>query len=419
MRSVLLRVPRPLWSILEYSGYPAITIVATPLLLRALGQSSFGVWSFFIATVSLGSFLAVGTGPALIRILAVRDPAEGSAADMLLAGLWLSACSGALLAFAAAAVVWLGASTLFSEIGTREVLGLTAGATAVVAWVEQIDNVFASTLKARQNFRAAAVTELAARSAQWAGTIGGAIHGGLAGAYLAFVILALVRAGAKFMLLRADAGIVGAKFPHRAFEALFRDARWGWVQGLGGAMFNTVDRLLVGSIFGAASLAHYALASQLGQQVHALSAAAFSSTYPLISERFAQKQSGATATEFRAALLLNIGFASALAVALLAGGDWFLQLWLGVSAARYVSPLLPILTLSFWVLAINVVPHYYLMAAGRFRELAFINIIAGVISLLAMLALGSVAGLLAFASARVLYGSLVSINFLSVRKCLR
>jgi O-antigen/teichoic acid export membrane protein len=79
--------------------------------------------------------------------------------------------------------------------------------------------------------------------------------------------------------------------------------------------------------------------------------------------------------------------------------------------ARY---LFPTIACSFALLGLNITAHYALLAAGKVRVVTYLNLLAGLVMLLLMAALIPTHGLQGAALARLSYGPITCLAYLSL-----
>ncbi|MDH4187665.1 MAG: oligosaccharide flippase family protein, partial [Nitrospira sp.] len=354
---MLTRLASPTWAVLEYGWYPLLVFIATPYLLHALGTEKYGHWMLLTATVSFGTILNVGTGAATIKqISAGRGRADGGNAERLVgSSLAIALLGGGLVAALIFVVFWFAGDTFFEKMGDRSLVRLTGVVAALLAWIEQIDNVFASALKGGEEFGRAARIEMTSKTLQiLAAVMAVTLWGSVVALYVALVFVAAARLFAKAWITRRFLAISSLRPSFVNLADILHYARWGWLQGVGGLLFGVADRLLVGSLLGAASLAHYSLASQLAQQIHALSASGFSVLFPKVSRKLTEDAHFSLWRLTKLTMVGNVLGSVALALGLLIFGRTILSLWLGEAEAEASAEALWYLTIAYWLLAINV-----------------------------------------------------------------
>jgi O-antigen/teichoic acid export membrane protein len=373
------------------------------------------------ATVGLGAVLNVGTGAATIKQISssLGRTAGRDVEHAVRSSLAIAVAGGGLLATLIFAAFWFTGDALFQKMGDQSLVRLTGAVAALLCWIEQIDNVFASALKGGEQFGPAARIEIGSKTVQIFGAVCAVlIWESLEALYVSLVLSTMVRLLAKSWASRRTLALTSFQPDFTNLTDILQYAKWGWLQGAGGLLFGIADRMLVGSFLGAPSLAHYSVATQLAQQIHALSAAGLSVIFPNVSRKLAQD---ADFSLKRIAVLTvagNVITSGILALGLLIFGRTILKLWLGEAEAEATAELLWYLTIAYWFLAINVAPHFILLAVGRMRFVAMSNLTAGLVSLATMFALAQSYGLTGIALARIVYGMIILVNCLPLIECI-
>ena len=414
---MLTKLVSPIWAMLEYAWYPLLVFMVTPYFLNTLGPQKYGHWMLLTATVGFGTILNGGTGAATIkRVSAGQGRADGGDVERVIrSSLAIALVGGGLLAALIFVVFWLAGDTFFQKMGDQSIVRLTGGAAALLAWIEQTDNVFASALKGAEQFGRAARIEMTSNTVQIvAAVLTVSAWGSVAALYAALVLVAVTRLIAKAWMARRllDLSSLWPTFANGA--DILHYAKWGWLQGIGGLFFGIADRLLVGSFLGAASLAHYSVASQLAQQIHALSAAGLSVLFPKVSRKLEGDANFSLWRITKLTMAGNFIASGALALVLLIFGRQILSRWLGEAGAEASTEVLWYLTIAYWLLAINVVPHFILLGVGRMRFVAVSNLAAGVVLLIVMFVLVQPYGLVGIGVARIVYGVIILVNCFSL-----
>jgi len=409
------------WAILEYLWNPLLGIVLTPVLLRTLGNELFGYWTLLFAAISLGAILNVGTGTAIVKRIAETDSSDSSARPRLIRSAMTITWVGAAVSSLALGLCFhLAGALIFPRMSNSNLLVYIGWCAALTCLLEQLDNVFASTLKGLERFPAAAALEVASRTVQFAAVTATALHfETLEPVCVAVVATTMLRLIAKMVVVARRFG-ASAVLPGRDIDRpMLTLASWGWAQGAGGVFFGIADRLIVGAMLGPSALALYAVAVQLTQQIHAVSAAGASVLLPRLSRRNSTEASDGSA---RTAWTVYLCMACAIvltAVLLATFGREVLQLWLRLSVSPETVQLFRQLTLAFAVLAMNVVPHFALLARGRVRRVAVSNIAAGAISCALMLWLTPLAGIDGVGYAKITFGLIMTAALLPVFAAMR
>ena len=369
------------------------------------------------ATLGFGTVLNTGTGAATIKQISASSghTAKENIGKVMGASLAIGLVGGGLLAALILLIFGVAGQTLFAKMGDPTLVLLTGCIAALLTWIEQIDNVFSSALKGAEKFGYAARIEMASKTVQiFASVVAVSLWNELDALYVALVFVAIVRLWAKAWIVRKLLGLSSMRPRFANLSSVLHYAKWGWLQGVGGLFFGVADRMLVGGLLGSASLAHYSIATQLAMQIHALSAAGFSVIFPKVS----RKLEGDANFSLREITMLttagNVLASTILALGLLVFGEQILIFWLGVNEAEACREVLWYLTIAYWLLALNVTPHFILLAVSRQRFVALSNTFAGIFSLALMYILIRQEGMVGVGLARIAYGIIILVNYLSL-----
>jgi len=403
---MLNKLLSPAWVMLEYGWYPLLFFIATPYLLHTLGPENYGHWMLLTATVSFGAVLNVGTGAATIKkISSDRGQASGGDVERVVrASLAIALVGGGLMAVLIFGVFWFAGDALFEKMGDRSLVRLTGTVAALLAWIEQIDNVFASALKGAERFGRAARVEMASKTVQiLAAVLTVATWGSVVALYVALALVAVARLIAKAWMVKGSLVVLSLRPSFSNSAYILHYAKWGWLQGVGGLFFGIADRMFVGSLLGASSLAHYSIATQLAQQIHAIPAAALSIIFPKVSRKLESEGNFSLWRITKLAMIGNIFASGALALTLLIFGRQIVSLWLGEAEAEASADVLWYLIIAYWILAANIVPYFILLGLGRMRFISISILLAGSVAVIIMyLAVQSI-GLTGAAIGRIAY----------------
>ena len=407
---------------MEYGWYPFLALVSTPYFVHTLGTEAYGHWMLLTATVAFSGILNAGTSAAVIKNVSADLGRQDTkrVEHTVRSALALSIISGIVTASVIAYIFGFMRETLFAKMGDQSVVLFTGALAAALGWMEQIENVFTSALKGAEQFGGAAAIEMAGKTVQIAAAMMGVLlWPSLTAVYVSLLFVGMLRLAAKGWAATAWLGLGTLRPSFTHVDDMFAFAGWGWLQGAGGVLFGVADRMLIGSLLGAASLTHYSVTTQLAQQIHGLCAAAFSVVAPKVSRRMTLEDDAPLRHMAKIAMSANYVASSALALVLWFFGTSIVSVWLGEGEAEASAQVLQYLTVAYWLLAINVAPHFVLLGIGKVRVLSITNLAAGVASLVAMVALAPSFGLIGVAEARILYGAVILLNLVPLAEYFR
>lgn len=407
------------WSALEAVINPILSIAVSPALLALLDSRGFGLWAFALAVSGFGGLASLGVGVAATKFVAESHAsgAPKAAIATTRAALTVALGGGAVLVALGLLFGQLLASTAFARMGASgEVSAALLLGIAILA-LQEVDSVFTGALRGMQCFARSAQVEIGARvfwlvvviSAAW--WTRDAVDTLIASC--AVIALKVLAKG-----LAAQHALAGpCLVPSLSRADLLRIVQFGkWVslQSIGGLLFSVVDRLAVGAIFGAADLARYSICMQLAQLVHSVQAVVWQPLVPWMSSRVASDRPAEPALLIRIALVGGLG-CMVVPLAIIAGAQIFLSLWINVDFANRNLEIARILLMSYGLLAFNIPGHYLLLGKGQVRFLAATNLLAGFVSLTASL-LMSPWGLVEFVIGKLLFAPLILFNFAALRR---
>jgi O-antigen/teichoic acid export membrane protein len=361
------------------------------------------------ATVGLGGVLSSGTGAATIKAVStgIGQNAVGSAERTINASVAIAFVGGGILAAVVLSIFWFGASTVLGRMGDPWLVRLTGIAAALIVWLEQVDNVFSSAMKGAEYFGAAARVEISSKTIQIIGAaLVLAVSPTLWSLYATLVVVAVLRLLVKYLVARKLLGVTRVRPSFVNARDILHFAKWGWLQGVGTAMFGVADRILVGSLLGANSLTYYSIASQLAMQVHAISAAGLSVIFPKVSRMLQDSRRFSIWRVAKLTMAGNLLLSTSLATILILLGPKILNVWIGAESAGPTAKILPWLVVAYWILSLNSVLYYMLLGMGRIRVIGLTALGAGTIAVVGMYVAVSALGLAGAPLGRGIYAVL-------------
>ena len=410
------------YSVAEYIAQPLSMLAAAPFLVHKLGLQQYGIWMLVSAILGSMGILSTGFGDATVKyVSAYRGQNNPAGIERTIrAPLTINTCLGGLFGL----LVWVAAPFSVDHIFKIEPVLHVASIqairiSAVILMVRSVESVFVSTLRAFERYGPPVKLNVFLRTI----VVISAVVLAAFGRGVVAIMLATLFWSALIVVLQAAAArrVVG---PVNPFPSLQRDALaevfsfgcFSWLQALAGVVFTYADRFLVAAMLGTAPVAIYVLCVQVAQPIHGLAAAAFNFIFPHISSRHEAGDVHGPRRVYRLALLASAGLSLALATSLVLFGKPLLTLWMGTQFAQQAYGVLAILAVAHMVLAINIVPHYTLLALGNVRFVSIVNVVGGIVSLGAVALFIPPFGLSGVAIGRLVYGAVTALNLLMIRR---
>lgn len=398
------------YSAAEYIVQPALLVVAAPFLVARLGLDQFGIWMLVSAIAGTVGVLSLGLGDATVKYVSAyraRQDVPG-VARIFRAVLALSAAFGIV----AALPVMLGARALVQYVFRIGSLDPTLATRAiqlggVMLLLRSVDSVFVSLLRGHEDYVSAVRITVFVRVLTIAAAV---VLAGFGFTVISILVASVgaILAGIVLLVVAAHRVLPGAplwpSFDRKTWDEISHFGIFTWIQGVAAAVFNHADRLLIGALLGTAAVGVYSICVQATQPIHSLLAAGFNVLFPHLSSRRETGDARGSRRIYRLAVIANVFLSITLCLPFLLFGKWILTIWMGADFAAQAHTLLVLLAIAFALLSLNVTAHYTLLAFGRARFVAGINVFGGILSLGAAAALLPSLGLLGAAIGRGLYG---------------
>jgi O-antigen/teichoic acid export membrane protein len=418
--SFRLSAGNSVFSIAEYLAQPAAMVLAAPFLVHHLGLQQYGIWMLASAILGSVGILSTGFGDATVKYVSTYRALNDFAGveRTIRATLTINT----ILAVVFGGVIWMVAPLVVRNVfkidpALQSVSIRAIKISAVILVLRSSESVFVSTLRAFERYAAPAKLNIFLRSV----VVLSAVVLAAIGRGVVEIMVATLFWSVLVVILQAFAArMVAGQFyalPTLQFSALrevFSFGCFSWLQALAAVTFSYADRFLVAVLLGTAPVAVYVICVQAAQPIHGLTAAGFNFLFPHLSSRHEAGEVLGPRRVFKLALLTNVAVAGLLSLPFLLLARPLLRIWMGNQFAEQGHLVLPVLAISYAALAINVVPHNSLLALGRVRAVAALNIAGGLLLLVVMAILIPRFGLAGAATGRAIYTILLAIGYLMV-----
>lgn len=386
------QLPNAIYGLLDYAAYPIGMLAVAPTILRNLGVAQYGIWTVITSVVSLGSIVASGFGDALIQRVAHRRGSGSRAGVVRL----VRAAMGIhlVLGLAMAALICGFAPVLADRLaaGDASLRGISLWSIEIAGFltaIRAIETVCISTQRAFERYGAAVRISIAGRLASLAAATALATLGrdvanivaataGMAGIALVFQLVRLQQ------LL--ETGNVAPSFDPETTKDLLGFGVYTWLLAAAGVVFSQADRLIGGASMGAAAVVAYALCAQISQPVYGLTAAGLHFVFPYLARSHAGDDQVAPGRILVIALAANILLVIVGAGLLFALSNRIFHVLATDAIARACAPLVGPVLASSALLALSVTGSYGMVALGRVKTVAIINV-AGAVAIALVIAL--------------------------------
>jgi len=397
------------FGVLEYAAYPIGMLMVAPVVLRNLGVAQFGIWTVATAAVNMGSVIASGFGDANIQHVATERSVgdEGALKRAVRSTMGIHLLLGLMIGATACAVapkISIYVSSASPEL-ERDCL-LCLWVAGFLMFVRAIESVCISTQRAFERYGHAVRISILARvlSVVFAAVLS-VKHSAVS---IMAVTAALTTLGVCAQLVEVKhllhAESLAPSFDAKATRSLVRFGIFSWLLAVCGVAFNQADRLIGGMSLGAAAVVAYTLCAQLAQPIYGVPASGLHFIFPYLAGRRISAPVAALRRAVLLAFAANLALVTTSACLLLFWGEGILHTWVGRSIAAEARPILPVVVLGSSALGLSVTGSYAMLALGRVKAVAWMNVAGGAAMLLLIAWRLPRNGLNAIATGRLLYG---------------
>jgi O-antigen/teichoic acid export membrane protein len=344
----------------------AVMLVTVPLYLKLLGDVRYGVLSLVWLVLGYFSFLEMGLGKATANQIAkAHDALDAERAEIFWTAIAVNACMGLV----ASGVLWLVGDYAINHFVKmpddfrEEFMDALPWMVATLP-LALVSSVLNGALEGRSQFFVLNILQITANVAFQLVPL---LFAWLSGPSLAIVIPAAVvtRAIMNFWFFRACQKTVplkGRPAPTRSrVRLLFSYGGWVAITSAVAPLLDTVERLIIGAVVGAAAVTHYTVPMQLVGKIKIIPGALSRAMFPTFSSSDAAQGIALSISALR--LLSFVMTLIVLAVLLVLRP--FLELWIGAEVAGIATPIGEILLIGIWFNSVAHLPYFLLQAQGK------------------------------------------------------
>jgi O-antigen/teichoic acid export membrane protein len=400
-----------LWSMLESFSNPFFSLLLLPIFTHNLGLENYGLYVMVMAFVSLFGFAGLGMNTSVTYFLAANYKTSNpkQIAERLTSALLITLIS--TIFFSCLFLLMLHIFEIqFKEhypqlIGKEKLIYIALGLVVVT----QLDAVVSSAIKGLQQFKTSSKVEFVLRSLSFMTVALIAItQKTIESIILVSLILALFNIIVRYVLLSKTVifRIGEIKINKQFTSEHFNFGKWMTLQNLSGAIFSSLDKILLGLLFNTTIVATYNIITSITQLSHYILASAISFIMPKVS------------ANLKINTRLQDSYYKVLALSALVT---FLMLFILAILYPFVSNHFNLgsieneyflLLLSYGILAMCVPPYFFALAFGKVKLLSNINTVSAIVGIIAMIYLINPLGIYGAALARLSYAIIVITTFL-------
>ena len=400
-----------LWSMLESFSNPFFTLILIPILTYSLGLETYGVYVIVVAFLSLFSFTSLGMNTTITYYLAknfqnsdLNYAAEKIGVAILIALLGTMTFS---ILFALGYFFYMPElNKSYPHLTNYNFIVFT---TLILLVTTQIDAVMSAALKGLQVFEVSSKLEFLVR------LVGFLVLSVVAITFknITIIVLCVLLLSMFNLFLRyiklaklVNFNLKNIKLNKASSIELINFGKWMTLQNVSGAIFGSLDKIVLGYFTNATLVGVYNILVSVTQLSHYFLANAFTFISPKIAA------SNANLKILKKKYFQSLVFSGSVTIFILIVSLILFPLIASYFGLISVGKVYVILLVSYGVLAMCVPAYYFALGFGKVKLLSNINTISALMGILAINLLVSKYGMLGAAISRFIYTLFVTITFL-------
>ena len=357
------------WNFAGRAGPIVVALFATPYLLRAFGDTRWGVFTLALSLIGIFGIFDFGLGRALTRTIAERVGAgrEDQAASLVLTGMLALAAlglGGAVLASCLSGL-WVD-SGLRIPPDLRGEVRLSLYVLCASAPLVILNAAMWGVIAAYQKFRAANLINVPILAMYYLGPLAVLqVWDSLVAAMLVLVGCRLAMTVAYWRLcLRAMPSLRVASVNFRGLRPLLRLGGWMTVSNLAFPVVAYADRFVIASVLSAAQTGYYSTPLDLVGRFSIVSVAVMGTVFPAMAGSY-RIDPGNTVALFRRSILAIAAMVFPACLAVITFNLPLLTFWLGGDFAAEAASVLPWLGFGALFMCVDSVAAGLIDGIGR------------------------------------------------------
>jgi O-antigen/teichoic acid export membrane protein len=346
-----------------------VLFLSTPLLLRGLGSSGYGIFTLALAVSGVLGLVDFGTATAVTYELAKarHDPANSVTRAVTGTAMGISLTLGAICSLVLFGLAPELTALLNVEASSRAACTMALRIAGVLLAVRFVTSVLNAVFAAYQRFgwltiftvAGPTLSTLAALAAVWRG---GGAPAATAGASLG----SAASLAAQWLTLRRAFPAVALipQFSRESFNRLWRFGSAAFLTQICGVLLVYADKFIVTRLAGIEAVGDYSVVFSIAFRVQIVLAAMAVVVFPMTSEFAGTADHRRLSQLYAEALRVCLFTGILLLIPLLTLDRMFLTLWISPEFGQRLQWVFSLLSVSSFMLGALVVPHHVLNGLG-------------------------------------------------------
>lgn len=360
------------WNVADILIMPFLMLLFTPFFIKKIGPSEYGIWMFVNSIIASIGIFNMGLGDAAIKFVSkyksLNDTINlnrivNSVFALSLISLIVFIILGNCFAFLLKAYNFFnldGADLLVTFFAIQ--LG------SVVFGLKQVEQVLLSVFKGYEQYDSSAKISITSKLLL--------ILSQVVIVYIGYFLteIFVVSAIISFVIVLFEILFIKSKFKEISFiplikkstlQEIFGFSSWSWIQSILGVIAGHIDRLFVITLAGPIFLAYYALASNIGSQVHSILTASVGWVFPKVSGK-TERNEEVNQLYYKMQLIVMI-FGFVIFGAMLSFENVIFKTWLGTETYNSSILLIKIFLYLAFINSLSIIPYYFMLGSNLIK----------------------------------------------------
>lgn len=390
-----------LWSLIESLSSPFFSLLLLPVLTYSLGLGDYGLYVMVMALVSFFGFTGLGMNTSIIYFLAVnyqksnhKQIAERLSTALLitLLGTLVFSC----LFFLALNAFEAQLEKQYPQLIDKQQLIYIALGLVVLT---QLDMVVLSAIKGLQQFKTSSKVEFSLRFLNFiVMTLVAVTQKSVEAIVLVVLVMTMLNLMMRYAVLNkiVSINIYNIRINRQSIYELFHYGKWMTLQNLSGAIFGSLDKLVIGSFLGNTVLGSYNILLSISQLVHFIPANMLTFVMP----RVATSSQGISIGTLKRVLIITATLSVIFSTLMYTCRELiFSHLHVDISYENLFFWLI----FSYFLLSLNAPIYFIALGMNLAKEVSLQCIIGSIVGIILMLMLISSNGLMAVLVSKLVY----------------
>lgn len=378
------------WNVADILIMPFLMLLFTPFFIKKIGPSEYGIWMFVNSIIASIGIFNMGLGDAAIKFVSkYKSLNDTFNLNRIVSSVFaLSLISLIIFIILGNCFAYLLKTYNFFNLNAADLLvtffAIQLG--SVVFGLKQVEQVLLSVFKGFEQYDSSAKISITSKLLL--------ILSQVVIVYLGYFLTEIFIGSAiiSFVIVLFEIVYIKSRFKEISFAPLIKKntlreifgfSSWSWIQSILGIIAGHADRLFVITLAGPTFLAYYALASNIGSQVHSILTASVGWVFPKVSGKTERKEN-LNQFYYKMQFFLVL-FGLIIYGLLFAMESIIFKLWLGLETYNNSILLIKLFLYMGLINSLSIIPYYFMLGSNQIKYSTLFMFISLVLTIVFMI----------------------------------